>query len=45
MGEMWKKATSIKVEQKDATKALIIGLLLGGLGLLLISIKHSKDED
>lgn len=45
MGEMWKKTTSIKVEKKDATVALILGLLFGGLGLLLISVLYVKDED
>ena len=45
MGEMWKKTTSIKVEKKDATLALILGLLFGGLGLLLISLLYVKDEE
>ena len=45
MGEMWKKTTSIKVEKKDATVALILGLLFGGLGLLLISVMYVKDEE
>ena len=45
MGEMWKKTTSIKVEKKDATVALILGLLFGGLGLLLISVLYVKDEE
>ena len=45
MGEMWKKNTSIKVEKKDATVALILGLLFGGLGLLLISVLYVKDEE
>jgi hypothetical protein len=45
MGEMWKKTTSIKVEKKDATVALILGLLGGGLGLLLIAALYVKDED
>jgi len=45
MGEIWKKTTSIKVEKKDATLALILGLLFGGLGLLLISLLYVKDEE
>ena len=45
MGEIWKKTTSIKVEKKDATLALILGLLFGGLGLLLISVLYVKDEE
>ena len=45
MGEMWQKTTSIKVEKKDATVALILGLLFGGLGLLLISVLYVKDEE
>ena len=42
---MWKKTTSIKVEKKDATTALIIGLLFGGLGLVIVSLMFAKDED
>jgi|DEB19_MinimDraft_2_1074335.scaffolds.fasta_scaffold55804_1 hypothetical protein len=45
MGEIWKKTTSIKVEKKDATLALILGLLFGGLGLLLIALLYVKDEE
>ena len=45
MGEMWKKTAAIKVEKKDATLALILGLFLGGLGLVLISVMYVKDED
>ena len=45
MGEMWKKTTSMKVEKKDATTTLIIGLLFGGLGLVIIAALFCKDED
>jgi len=45
MGEMWKKTAAIKVEKKDATLALILGLFFGGLGLVLISVMYVKDED
>ena len=41
----WAGDYTHKVEKKDATTALIIGLLFGGLGLLIVSLMFAKDED